>query len=115
MHYNKDVSSRAYTKEVKMTEMSKSAKIKQLHEQGMSCAQIARELGIRYQFVYNVLKQNSLDVRTSDRSAFSKSSMIKTAYKQYGTVRAAADAVGVSYQFAYNVLSNARMLPRNKK
>ncbi|MCA1806637.1 MAG: hypothetical protein LC687_02060 [Actinobacteria bacterium] len=36
---------------------SKSVAIKSLHDEGMSNGDIAKVLGIRYQFVYNVLKR----------------------------------------------------------
>ena len=39
-----------------MSEPTKSERMRQLAAQGMSRSDIARELGVRYQFVYNVLK-----------------------------------------------------------
>ena len=44
-----------------MTEPNKSERIRQLAAEGMSRSDIARELGIRYQFVYNVLKAASIE------------------------------------------------------
>lgn len=44
-----------------MTDMNKSERIRQLAAQGMSRSDIARELGVRYQFVYNVLKAASIE------------------------------------------------------
>ena len=44
-----------------MTDVSKSERIRQLAAEGMSRSDIARELGVRYQFVYNVLKAASLE------------------------------------------------------
>ncbi len=44
-----------------MTEVTKSDRIRQLSAEGMSRSDIARELGIRYQFVYNVLKAASIE------------------------------------------------------
>jgi hypothetical protein len=35
--------------------LSKSEKIRRLHDQGMKIAEIAKLLGIRYQFAYNVV------------------------------------------------------------
>lgn len=44
-----------------MTEVTKSERIRQLAAEGMSRSDIARELGVRYQFVYNVLKAASIE------------------------------------------------------
>lgn len=44
-----------------MTEVTKSDRIRQLASEGMSRSDIARKLGIRYQFVYNVLKAASIE------------------------------------------------------
>lgn len=44
-----------------MTEVTKSERIRQLAAGGMSRSDIARELGVRYQFVYNVLKAASME------------------------------------------------------
>lgn len=40
--------------------MSKSAKIRELAAQGLPKGEIAKIVGIRYQFVYNVLKNEQL-------------------------------------------------------
>ncbi len=44
-----------------MIEATKSDRIRQLAAEGMSRSDIARELGIRYQFVYNVLKAAAIE------------------------------------------------------
>jgi len=38
--------------------MSTSQQIRDLHKQGFTKGQIAKKLGIRFQFVYNVLKRD---------------------------------------------------------
>ncbi len=50
-----------------MTEPNKSERIRQLAAEGMSRSDIARELGIRYQFVYNVLKAASIEPASPKR------------------------------------------------
>lgn len=44
-----------------MTESNKSERIRQLAAEGMGRSDIARELGVRYQFVYNVLKAAAIE------------------------------------------------------
>jgi DNA invertase Pin-like site-specific DNA recombinase len=44
--------------------MSVSEKIRALARDGFSTTEIARQLGIRHQHVYNVLKANSASVAT---------------------------------------------------
>lgn len=44
-----------------MAEVTKSERIRQLAAEGKSRSDIARELGVRYQFVYNVLKAASME------------------------------------------------------
>lgn len=42
---------------VKNPDMSKSAKMRALKEQGKKVGEIAKLLGVRYQFVYNVVNR----------------------------------------------------------
>lgn len=50
-----------------MTEVTKSERIRQLAAEGMSRSDIARELGVRYQFVYNVIKAASIEPASPKR------------------------------------------------
>lgn len=49
------------TMKKKTVEKSKSQLIRELDARGLTKKQIANELGIRYQFVYNVLKRRDDD------------------------------------------------------
>jgi hypothetical protein len=44
-----------------VTDLTKSERIRQLAAEGMSRSDIAREIGVRYQFVYNVLKAAAIE------------------------------------------------------
>lgn len=48
-----------------MNEITKSERMRQMAAQGMSRSEIARELGVRYQFVYNVLKAADIEPDTA--------------------------------------------------
>jgi len=52
--------------------MSKSERIRQLYRQGKSIGEIARELGIRYQFAYNVLVNSGLHKPNSSKQPTGK-------------------------------------------
>ena len=67
-----------------MTEVTKSERIRQLAAEGMSRSDIARELGVRYQFVYNVLKAASIE------PADPKPAQIKSAVSEEGLTIAEA-------------------------
>ena len=98
---------------------TKSDKIRELRRLGMATADIARALGIRYQFARNVLVRDAQ--RTAPRTVFSASEgeRIARLTRGLGTkaarIRALAaagfdrsqiaNALGLSYQHVYNVMS----------
>lgn len=51
--------------------MNKSAQIRELAAAGLACADVARRVGVSYQFAYNVIRQSgpSFQVRRSSRPA----------------------------------------------
>lgn len=95
---------------VKVEEGSKSEKMLRLNEEGKSVGEIAKELGVKYQYVYNVLKMKGVKVNSKKEGGVSVSSMIRELRKE-GMSKGDISKVlserlnrEISYQWVYNVL-----------
>lgn len=110
------------------TSMSKSEQIRSLAKAGLSTSAIAEHMGIRYQHVYNVLKQSGGLPSTAGRrqrpavagadmpeptapdltaAGTSKSEQIRSLAKAGLSTSQIAERMGIRYQHAYNVLKKA--------
>ena len=62
--------------------MSINSKIVELYEEGKTTSEIAKELGIRYQRVYNALIQKGLQPRNSGKTKGEKRTRIEKLIKE---------------------------------
>lgn len=83
---------------------SKTETMMRLNDEGMTVGQIAREMGVKYQQVYNTLKMKQCVVKLGKEvGEESKSAAIRRLLKTGMTRGEVANELGVSYQFVYNV------------
>lgn len=91
---------------VEVKEGSKTAEMLRLNSEGKSVGEIAKELGVKYQMVYNTLKMKGVEVnKVVKEEGESKSSRIRKMDKEGMSKGDIAKELGISYQFVYNVLS----------
>lgn len=104
-------------KDVKVTEamveavvndgdLSKSAKMKALFDWGLSIAEIANVLGVRYNFVYNVITNyvSAKEINTTHHTKTTKREMIVELCKQGKSNKEIATELGANYSYVYNVV-----------
>lgn len=87
--------------------MSKSAKMKALFAGGLELKEIAAELGVRYNFVYNVLSNyvivEGLDVQKNERAG--KKDIIIFLHQQGKTNKEIAVELKTNYNYVHQVVA----------
>jgi transposase len=91
-----------------MDPKSKSGKIREMHDQGLSVSEIAKMLNLNYSFVYGVVKRYTSTKQQTTASAKdrppSTSELIRRMYSEGHTRSEICKELGVDYSFIYNVL-----------
>lgn len=91
---------------VKQEEVSKSARMKQLFDLGLSVKEIAEAMGVRYNFAYNVVSnycmQEGIEIEKQKRGG-KKEEIIKL-YKEGKSNKEIAIELKTNYNYVYNVL-----------
>lgn len=86
--------------------LSKSAKMKELFEMGLPIKDIAQHLGVRYNFVYNVISNyvnmNGIEVETSKKA--SKKDAIIELHKAGKTNKEISIDLKTNYNYVYNTV-----------
>lgn len=86
--------------------LSKSAKMKELFEMGLPIKDIAQHLGVRYNFVYNVISNyvnmNGIEVETT-KKANKKDAIIKL-HKAGKTNKEISIELKTNYNYVYNTV-----------
>lgn len=87
--------------------MSKSAQIRELYNQGMSVGECAKQVGVRYQFAYNVVRKQcdkeGVEVRRVNK--VTKSDQFRELAAQGKTPGQVAKELNANYSFVHQVLS----------
>lgn len=94
--------------EVKVT---KTSEILRLWNEGKTRGEIAKELGIRYQHVYNTLVNKQVEMPVVDRSE-SKSSKIRAMFVEGKGKSEIAKELGITFQHVYNVLRSSNLISK---
>lgn len=88
-------------------EVSKSKKIIQLYDGGMEIKEVAVTLGIRYNFVYNVVSNycrvNDVELRTNKNKGDSKKSQIISLLKEGKTKTEVATIMKCNYNYVFKI------------
>lgn len=91
---------------VNQEEASKSARMKQLFDLGLSVKEIAEAMGVRYNFAYNVVSnycmQEGIEIEKKARSG--KKEQIIKLYKEGKSNKEIAIELKTNYNYVYNVL-----------
>lgn len=91
---------------VAQEELSKSARMKQLFDLGLSVKEIAEAMGVRYNFAYNVVSnycmQEGIEVEKQKRGG--KKEEIIRLYKEGKSNKEIAIELKTNYNYVYNVL-----------
>ena len=91
-------------------EGSKSSKMKELYNGGMEIKEIAEVLGVRYNFVYNVISNecrvNDIELRTN-KNRGGKKDMIIALYKEGKSNAEISKELKTNYQYVYKVVKEA--------
>ena len=87
-------------------EGSKSSKMLRLYDEGMEIGAIAKLLGVRYNFVYNVVsnncRKNGEDVRVSKKLGSVKESIIELIEKGMSNTEISRE-LGKNYNYVFKV------------
>jgi transposase-like protein len=85
---------------------SKSSKMVQLYDQGMEIGEIAKAMGVRYNFVYNVLsnncRKNGEVVRVSKKLGSVKESIVQL-IEAGKTNNEISKELGVNYNYVWKI------------
>ena len=85
--------------------MSKSQKMRELYDQGMSVSQISKELGCRYQFVYQIISNyTNGDIKNSNDKKDSKSEEFRKLFDEGLSVGEIAKTTNSNYTFVFQVI-----------
>lgn len=87
--------------------ISKSAKIKRLWETGYTVKQVAEELGIRYNFAYNVISNhvNVGNIETvKQEKGESKKDLIVEQFKQGNSLKEISVNLRTNYNYVFNTV-----------
>lgn len=91
---------------VAQEEVSKSARMKQLFDLGLSVKEIAEAMGVRYNFAYNVVSnycmQEGIEIEKQKRGG--KKEEIIRLYKEGKSNKEIAIELKTNYNYVYNVL-----------
>lgn len=93
---------------IKAAESSKSAKMKQLFELGLSIKEIAGHMECRYQFAYNVISNwvNTAGIEVIVEERASKKDVIIDLYNQGRTNKEISVELKVNYNYVFKVLKD---------
>jgi DNA-binding NarL/FixJ family response regulator len=93
---------------IKAAEISKSAKMKQLFELGLSVKEIAGHMECRYQFAYNVISNwvNTAGIEITVEERTSKKDIIVDLYNQGRTNKEISVELKVNYNYVFKVLKD---------
>lgn len=93
---------------IKAAESSKSAKMKQLFELGLSIKEIAGHMECRYQFAYNVISNwvNTAGIEVTVEERTSKKDVIVALYNQGRTNKEISVELKVNYNYVFKVLKD---------
>lgn len=93
---------------IKGAEISKSAKMKQLFELGLSIKEIAGHMECRYQFAYNVISNwvNTAGIEVTVEERTSKKDVIVALYNQGRTNKEISVELKVNYNYVFKVLKD---------
>lgn len=83
--------------------VTKSDLMRKMHDEGMSVAQIARELKCNYGFVYSVIKRYK-ETGAPERKKETKSEIMRRMYDEGKTVAQIAKELNANYSFVYGVI-----------
>ena len=93
-------------KKVLDSEVSKSAKMKALYNGGMEIGEIAKQLGVRYNFVYNVISNDAMKkgeaVRVTRKNGTVKAEIVKR-IEEGKTNKEISTELGVLYNYVFKV------------
>lgn len=86
--------------------MSKSQQIRELYNKGLTVAQVAEEVGVRYQFVYNVVSRmcNKQGVEVRKANPITTSQRIRELVDEGLTVGQIAKKLNTNYVFVHQVV-----------
>lgn len=102
----KKVTKAQVAKVVAQEELSKSARMKQLFDLGLSVKEIAEAMGVRYNFAYNVVSnycmQEGIEIEKQKRGG--KKEEIIRLYKEGKSNKEIAIELKTNYNYVYNVL-----------
>jgi len=85
--------------------MSKSAKVKALFDQGYEVRQVANMVGIRYNFAYNVIRNYIVvnDVQVEETKKESKKDVVWAMFDQGITVGQVSKELKMNYNYAWKL------------
>lgn len=89
-----------------VTKVTKSEQMRQLYDQGLSIGEIAKKLGVRYQFVYGVISRTG-EIRRRPKE--SKSDLFRQLYDQGLSVGEIAKRTNSNYTFVYSVIKKYKV------
>ena len=102
----KKVTKAQVTKVVKQEELSKSVRMKQLFDLGLSVKEIAEAMGVRYNFAYNVVSnycmQEGIEIEKQKRGG--KKEQIIKLHKEGKSNKEIAIELKTNYNYVYSVL-----------
>lgn len=106
------------TKELAAGTKNKAEAIRALFAGGLDVKDIASVTGIKYNHVYNVIKNevlvHNLEVETVDRSVDSKRAKIIALLKEGKTITAAAQTTNCLYNYAWKVAKENGFVKESK-
>ena len=86
---------------------SKSAAMIELYNQGLEIKQIADAMGVRYNFVYNVVsnfcRMNDVELRTNKNKENSKKVLIEQLFKEGKSNTEIAKELKTNYNYVYKI------------
>lgn len=87
--------------------MSKSKQMIEMYNEGRELKEIAVEMNVRYNFVYNVIsnycRMNEVELRTNMNSGISKKSLIIDLHKEGKTNTEIAKELKTNYKYVYSI------------
>lgn len=98
-----------------MADINKSARMRQYfdeHDGDVSIAEVADEIGVRYQFAYQVLRRhcrkNDLELPTSNNSGPTKKDEMIELWEEGMAIADIAKAVDTNYSYAWSTIDAYR-------
>lgn len=86
---------------------SKSKAMVELYNQGLEIKEISNIMGVRYNFVYNVVsnycRMNEVELRTNKTTSTSKKVMIEQLFKEGKTNVEIAKELKTNYNYVYKI------------